>query len=143
MNDFLKAFDDITLYNMILIDKKGNTLVHYDSEKSWGLYKEEKFNIKSEFDNYQTILEKDIYTSEEFISKKLDVPIDNMPILILKPKKEYLEKLYSNQNIQYLFTILIVLLLTYLVSFFILRALKNLYFDLSITKKLNNLTFAR
>lgn len=137
MNDFLKAFDDITLYNMILVDKKGNTLVHYDSEKSWGLYKEEKFNIKSEFDNYKTILEKDIYTSEEFISKKLDVSIDNMPILILKPKKEYLEKLYSNQNIQYLFTILIVLLLTYLVSFFILRALKNLYFDLSITKKLN------
>lgn len=137
MDEFLKAFEDITLYNMILVDKDGNTLIHHDEKRSWGLFLQKPYNLSQEYENYKEVLTNKNYTSGTLISRKLDVPIANEPILILKPKEEYLDSLNKSQNLQYIFTSLLVLSLTYLLSFFILKIIKNLYKNLNNTKRLN------
>lgn len=138
MNDFLKQLVDSPLYKTILVDFSGNILLHYEEEKSWGLYKEQKYNISSEFEDYKEILSHSIYKSNDLISKQLDSPIANKPILILEPKEEYLTKEITNHYFQYAYTILIVLVLTFIASIFVSKLLRNLLEDLKNTKKLND-----
>lgn len=137
MNEFLNKFKNLTLYNMVLVDSEGNTLIHYDNNKSWGLFKKEKFNIKFEYKEYKSILEKKVTKNDNYISKKMNTPISNKPILILEPKKEYLEKEIKSKNIQYIYITAIVLFLTFIATYFVSKLLRDVFEDLKNTKRLN------
>jgi len=136
MNDFLNKFIDITLYKMILVDIDGNILLHYNNDKSWGLFKKEKFNILNEYTDSKNIFKTDIFKTDNFISKKLDIPIANKPIIILEPKEDYLEKEIKSYYLEYGYIVLIILILTFIASYFVTKILGNTLRELDTTKKL-------
>ncbi len=137
MNNFLDNFIRTTLYNIILVDSKGYTIKHYLNHKSWGLYQKEKYNISLEFEDYKKILSSDIYKSNDYLSKKLTIPFDNHPIIILEPKKEYIQNEVNEKNLQYLFIGLIAIVLALIGIYFITNILENIIGDLNKSEKLN------
>jgi PAS domain S-box-containing protein len=137
MNSFLENFIRTTLYNIILVDSKGYTIKHYLNHKSWGIYKKEKYNISLEFKDYEKILSSDIYKSDDYLSKKLTVPFDNHPIIILEPKKEYIQNEVNEKNIQYLTIGLIAVFLAFIAIYFITNILESIIGDLNRSEKLN------
>ena len=90
MDQFLKQLTHAPIYDMIVFNDKGYTLIHYDEEKSWGEYLQEKYSIQKEYPQYadKILNQKNVYT-KEFATIKVDSPIlDGLNILI-KLNSEY------------------------------------------------------
>lgn len=137
MKDFLNQLVDIALYKAQLVDAKGNILIHYDENRSWSAYKNRKYTLENEYEEFQEILANETYETNDFISKKLDFPSSNSLYIILEPKEAYLDQEISNHCIKYVYTIAIVVLLTFFASYFVSKMLRSILEDLKTTKKLN------
>lgn len=109
------------IFDIITVDGKGHTLTHYNQNMSWGFYRENKINIKEVFPTlYKQILENNSFSSEYFYSQKLNLPIKQNIIVILKLKDSYLNQQYtqSKQELILLFSSLIFLvaIMSWLIS---------------------------
>lgn len=141
--DFIKEFTYTPLYDMIIYDNKGFTIYHYthnnkDHSKCWGFYSEPKYDISQEFpDHYKDILSNELLTTENFVSRKLDISIDDGLNLILKLKKSYLQKEYYNKISEYMIVVIIVLILSVILSFLVAKLFSE---KLSNIKKLKELS---
>ena len=143
MNFFAESFFDklfyAPLYDMILLDSKGFTLNHYLKNRSWSKFSDDSYNISSEFpEHFQNILSEPLVRSDKFISKRLDLPIEQELILVLKLNHSFLiesSKLKHEQQIKIItYTSLIILLVT----FVIFLAFRKVFTFLNIEKELNN-----
>lgn len=137
MNDFLNQFVDLALFKAQLFDSNGNILIHYDENKSWGLYKSQKYNIADEYKEYKDILSTDVYKTNHFISKRLDFSTSNPVYILLEPKEAYINQEISNHYVKYFYTISIVVFLTFFASYFVSKMLRTILEDLKTTKQLN------
>lgn len=123
LDAFLKKLLYMPLYDTILINEKGYPLVHYDDNKSWAFYKKDKFNILQQFPNTgDKILLNDVFTTTNYTSKKIDVPIQDGLILILKLKDSYLEKVNSQAN-------------SHNIALFVITFIFSIIFGLIVVKK--------
>jgi signal transduction histidine kinase len=127
VNYFMKSFlDDFVkdyLYDIVLYDKYGHTLKHYDDKKSWDVFKQgSPRGIKQEYpNNYKEILHEKFAISEYFISKKLDLEVANGIILTMKFKQSYLKN-EREKNIKILMVeSMIIFVLSIILAFFVVK----------------------
>ncbi|MDD2358373.1 MAG: PAS domain S-box protein [Thiovulaceae bacterium] len=137
MEGFLERFVDAPLYDMILADAKGNTLIHYDHSKNWGLYQKNRYKIDKDFPkNFEMILSNQLLIKDNFVSRRLNLPIENGLILIVQLKQQYLQDTARQQLYLYILIIVLVMLLAILASILLSLNIGKLYNELN--KKLES-----
>jgi signal transduction histidine kinase/DNA-binding response OmpR family regulator len=125
MEDFLYTLGEKSIYNTILFDKNGNTLSHYEKEKSWGFYLKQRYNLNSEYKKeINEALKYNQYEDNSVFIKKFDFDVSNDLYLLIKLKDDYLEQLKNEQIREYIVVSFIVFLLA-LISLFFLSKLFN------------------
>tara|TARA_B100001063_G_scaffold183336_1_gene172914 strand:- start:3159 stop:6302 length:3144 start_codon:yes stop_codon:yes gene_type:complete len=127
MENFLDTLKDNTIYNTILFDKDGNTLTHYEKEKSWGFYLDKKYNLNDEYKNeISNALKNNQYENSEVFIKKFDFDVSNELYLLVKLKDKYITQLKTDQFKEYIVVSFIVFLLGIISSLFISRIFNSL-----------------
>ena len=87
MENVLNHISNSTLYNIYLIDKQGNFILHPDKQLNWNKYLDTNYSLKKHFMNsYEKILENDEYIDERFYSKLLGLNNDEGIKMIVEPK---------------------------------------------------------
>ena len=138
MEGFLKDLVNTPLYDVILCDDKGFPLYHYDESKKWGYYLTPKYTIESDFPNdYKQILQKDLLKTDQYISKKLDVPIYGGLHLILQLKKSYIEHQNEEANNKNIIITLFTFLISFILTLVIIKIFSEKLLNISKLKKLN------
>ena len=138
LKNLMKNLIEIPMFDPILVNQDGFTLLHYDNNKNWGILKENGYNIIKDYPiNYKSILKEDILLNNKFISKRFNLPIQGGLILVLKVKQEYITY-FQNKNFKAtIINSLITLLLAIFVSIIIAKIFKKLLIDLDETKSIN------
>jgi len=97
MDEFLKQLTDAPIYDMIVFNDKGYTLIHYDEKKSWGEYAQAGYSIQKEYPLYakEILSQKNVYT-KDFASVKVDSPILGGINILLKLNNEYRKQQETN-----------------------------------------------
>jgi len=122
MENFLKKFVNMPLYDSILTNKKGDILLHYDSKRNWGNYSKEKYTIMQDFpENAKQILNNNLYQTNQFVSRKIN---DNL-IMVLQLSKKYKDLQKMEVYKRYLLVSLITILFSMLLSIITVNILKN------------------
>ena len=138
MKEFLQSFTNMPLYDTILSNNKGDTLTHFDKSKSWGYYQEKRYSLSDEFGKLShSILLSENYRTENLVTKKLNLPITDGIVLILRLNKEYLQNKIEKQNLQYLIVSFIILIFALISIYFVSRIVQELVQDLDQIKRLN------
>ena len=137
MEGFLERFVNAPLYDMILTDVHGNALIHYDSSKNWSAYQKSGYKIDKEFPKVSDeILSHKLVIKENFVSRRLNLPIDEGLVLIVQLKQQYLEDTARQQFYLYVLVVLSVMVLAILASILLSLNVGKLYNVLS--KKLKS-----
>lgn len=132
------------LYDMILCDNKGYVLYHYESrlgndKKNWGNSLEHAYHINKEFPmDYPSVLSTQVYETNSFVSRQLDLPVYDGLILILQLRESYLVEEEQRSYREYLTIIGIVTVFSLLLTYFIIRFLSNILLNMDKVQKLNN-----
>lgn len=127
MEDFLDTLKERSIYETILFDKYGNTLSHYEKEKSWGFYLDERYNLNLEYKKeIDYALKNNQYEDKKVFIKKFDFNISNDVYLLIKLKDSYLEELKKEQTKEYIVVSFIVFLLALIVSFFLSKLFNSM-----------------
>lgn len=127
MSSFLDQFFNAPLYDMILTDKAGYPLIHYQKNKNWGFYQQPQYNIRSEFpQQHKAILSSSLYQDDSIVARKLDINIDDDLFLVLQLKKSYLAKENANTVNEYLIISLVVIVLSLTISWFLSGFLRKI-----------------
>ncbi|WP_108063400.1 sensor histidine kinase [Poseidonibacter lekithochrous] len=138
MADALNELIHTSLYDIILLNEKGDYLVHHDNTKNWSFYNNEENALENEFNIYtKYILKDNLIQNKKFISKSLDFDTPEKLKILVQFKNEYLVKNQKEKLNQYLIVSLIIVLLSLLMSILFSKYLKKLFFILKDTKKLN------
>ncbi|TLP40765.1 PAS domain S-box protein [Arcobacter arenosus] len=138
MSEFLTKFTNTPFYDVILVNKKGETLYHYDKTKAWSKYNSSNFNIKEEFPlYYEEIFREDTFRSNYFVSKKLDVDIKSGLYLILQLKKSHLDAISAVEFKKEITVALITLLFSLILSFIIIKIFYKYVITIDDLKMLN------
>ena len=134
MEDFLNTLKENTIYNTILFDKNGNTLIHYEKDKNWGLYLKEKYNLNKEYGKeIKEVLENGEYEDKKVFIKKFDFDISNDLYMLFKLKDKYLVQLKKEQIKEYIVVSFIVLILALIASIFLSKLFNNMSKTISKT----------
>ena len=134
MEDFLDTLKEHSIYDTILFDKYGNTLSHYEADKSWGFYLNERYNLNLEYKKeIDYALKNNQYEDKKVFIKKFDFNISNDLYLLIKLKDSYLEELKKEQTKEYIVVSFIVFLLALIVSFFLSKLFNSMSRTISKT----------
>ncbi len=138
MSEFLAKFTTTPFYDVILANKKGKILYHFNKAKAWSKYNGIKLNIKEEFPFfYKEILEFDTFRSESFVSKKLNVDIKSGLYLILQLKKSHLNEVSNEELKKEIIVALITLLFSFVLSIIIIKMFYKYLITIDDLKMLN------
>ena len=103
LNFRFRTFFENDKYDFIILDEYGEVYFHYDENKSWTFYFDDKITFKDQFkDISNKILTNVVFSNNDLYSKRLDVKIDRGLILISKLSEEYLlkmEELYFKRKL--------------------------------------------
>jgi|GEM_PF-861407 len=144
MKEFIENFSDTTLYDLILYNDKGFTVFHHTHNsdrhtKCWGNSLEHRYNIAQEFPNhYQNILSKPFFRSDKFVSKRLDLPIQDGLNLILQTKPSYILEQQKKSQSRYITTSAIVFLFSLILTYFMIRLFSKQLLNVEVLNRLNN-----
>ena len=134
MEDFLNTLKENTIYNTVLFDKDGNTLIHYDKSKNWGFYLEKKYNLNYDYKKeINEVLKTGEYEDKNIFIKKFNFDISNDLYMLFKLKDSYIEQLKKEQLKEYIIVSLIVFILALIVSIFLSKLFNNMSKTISKT----------
>lgn len=139
MNGFLKKLVNAPLYDIVLFDRDGYTMLHYDMDKSWGNSYDHKYNIKQDHKDYELILKTNkVYRDHDHVSKifELEYPIKKGIGMMLKMSDSYKEEINSHKAMYYSFYIL-TFLLAFVIPGLILKHYMGTILDYEKVKKYN------
>jgi len=131
MKDFLLKFTNTPFYDMVLYDDNGYTIHHFGhtcltEEKCWGNSLEHKYNISKDYSNYyKQILSSPSLITDNFVSKKLDIDINNGINIILKLRKAYIKEQHIRNAEQFLMNSLLTILFLIIIVYFFFSRLKH------------------
>lgn len=138
MDGFLKKFVNSPLYDVILADQDGYPIYHYNQEYSWGAYLDQPYSIKQDFPIlFDDILSHELLRTDDFVSKKLNLNLHNKLYLILQFKQEMHETEQTENFKRKLILSLIVLLLSGISTYFILKIFKDFFLNYDEINHLN------
>lgn len=144
MSDFFEKFVDMPFYDMILFDDSGRSIYHYANEtikykNCWGNTLPQGYKIFDEFGTLaKEILSSKVTHTQEFISRKLDLPIYGGLNLLLKPRESYIVQEQQNTLEQYIAITFIVFFLSIILTFFVIKLFSRALLNLDKLKELNS-----
>lgn len=138
MTEFLNEYFKMPLYKTTLLDNEGYILWHKDPHLRWS----QQLGTPNLFqdESIPKIIQQNLFQQENFVSRHLDLPIDNSPILVLQLQDHYLSQQWYQQLKQYLVIALIVLVVITILSYLLNRTLKQFGLDFA-TSRLNEKLF--
>lgn len=112
--NLLKNFKNSNVFNIYLIDKDGNFILHSDDRYSWNKYTGVQRKLSKDFPYTASEILEGKTKGEEFFAYSMDDILENDDdaILLLKPKKDYEEQLFESN----LKTTAVILILSILIS---------------------------
>ncbi|MCK5110616.1 MAG: sensor histidine kinase [Arcobacteraceae bacterium] len=118
MKYFLNKMSNLSLYNIYLIDKDGNFIIHPQKKYNWGKYLNTKYTVKNHFkDSYQKILNSDEYIGERLYSKLIDLDNGENIKMIFEPKFYKVQEQIQKQVNEMLFIMILMILLSFPVAY--------------------------
>ena len=125
--EFLLKLFNAPLYDSILIDSDGYILYHYKNEKRWSKFIEKPFKIENK---YMQILDTntDFYQNDNFILKKLNLPLANQLYMILtinEKNKQAEHAIYKQRAVVVLSVFIFLMFLLSIVLYFILQRIEK------------------
>ena len=124
MDEFFHALMHDSIYNYILVDEDGFSIIHFEEDKSWSKYK----NPPRKFD-----------FNNDFISKDLDLPLNKKVTFKLKLNEDYLSKVKYDKFFSKLWTSCIIIFFSIIAIIIISRVLRQLIFELTNYEKYTSL----
>jgi diguanylate cyclase (GGDEF)-like protein/PAS domain S-box-containing protein len=138
MGDFLKEFTNAPLYNSILLDQNGNSISHYENNKSWSFYRNSHFNLSKEFpEYYKKMISSEFIQTDFFVSKKLNLEISNQLFLVLQLNSKFLTQQKEFLRNQHIYLTLLIFIFSFTLAYLISKILLKVIFDLDENRKLN------
>ena len=113
IKSFLDKLQTTSVFNIYIIDKDGNFLVHLNDKYSWGKYLNSDVTSFTYFNNFsKDLLLKDEIISEDFYAKKTSFKNDDHLIMIIELKKsKILEQMKEKSKIRLYWMLLIILII--------------------------------
>lgn len=144
MDTFLNRFMSLPLYDGILSDGLGNVLMHYESNKNWGVFRNAPASLKDDFSkNAKSMISDHLVMGDNTVAQHLDVPIENGLILILQLKQQYVSDTNSSKNTLYVMVIIIVMVLAGIISMLLSSTIGKLYREINKKLEQNNRALER
>jgi len=138
MENFLKELTNKPLYDIVVYNNQGFSLYHYDDNRSWGFYRNPKFNLSKEFPHYyKDIVSSPFVRSDFFVSKKLNTSISGGVNILFKLKESYFQEQYRVSIHQYIWISLLIFGLSLILTFFIIILFSRTLFNLDRLTLLN------
>lgn len=130
MENFIKKLTHAPLYDMILCNEKGYTILHYDKTRSWGNSLDKKYHIAQDFPGEaEQILNSAIYHTARFVSRRLDVPVSGGLYMILQLKTSYLAEQKQRSTYELLVTTSVIFIFSILLAFIIVKFFTGIIVD--------------
>lgn len=138
MQNFLQKLINAPLYDMILFNNQGFTLLHYQNNRSWSYYSEPKFTLAQEFPkSFKDILASPFLHTEHFVSRKFDVPIQNGLNILLKLKHDYMVEQNRQSRQQYIYVSILIFLFSVVLTLLVIKFFSKTLFNIAQIKRLN------
>ncbi|MCK5111826.1 MAG: sensor histidine kinase [Arcobacteraceae bacterium] len=119
---FLNKLKNSSVYNIYVIDKDGDFLVHFDKKYSWGKYLKTNINIFNHFNHFtKDLLLKDEVITENFYSKQTTFKNDDGLIIIIEPKKSQILEEIKLKSKNRLYWILLIILIAISAGYIIFK----------------------
>lgn len=135
----LKDVTESVIFKTILVDESGNFIHHYENDKNWSAYKDKGFQLKDEFPtSFDEILNNEIFRNNEFISKKLNVPLYDNIYLINKVNEKYLKEEHNKSFERNIIQFMVFSFLSVLFTIIIIRLFGNIFNDFNEQKEIND-----
>jgi signal transduction histidine kinase len=130
MDNFIKKLTHAPLYDMILCNEKGYTILHYDKTRSWGNSLDKKYHISQDFpEEAKQILNSSIYHTTHFVSRRLDVPLSGGLYIILQLKTSYLEEQKRRSTYELLVSTSVIFIFSIIFAFIIVKFFTGIIVD--------------
>lgn len=134
--DLIEKLINSLLFKITLVDDLGYIIASSEERKSWGFYKDDKFNISMEYKkDFNEILSNDIYFSDNLFSKSLNLELFEKIFIIFEVNENLLEEQKSTEFIQEVFLSLIYLFISLILSFIMIKIFSKLFIDLNEQKE--------
>ena len=113
INSFLDKLQTASIFNIYIIDKDGDFLVHFNDNYSWGKYLNSDMTSFTYFKNFsKELLLKDEIISEDFYARKTSFRNDDDLTMIIELKKsKILEQMKEKSKIRLYWMLLIILII--------------------------------
>lgn len=119
MENILKHISNSSLYNIYLIDKQGNFILHHNKELNWNKYLGTNHSLKNHFINsYEKILESDEYIDERFYSKLLGFDNGEGIKMIVEPKFFKVQEKIMNEIVKSIYIMSLLILGSFPFAYF-------------------------
>ena len=133
INELIEKLHMSPVFDIFIVDKEGNFMVHKDKKFSWNKYLKKDYFIDNEFKEISNdILKKDFFSSGGIASKKLILNNEDGAILIIRMSQEISQKKMNEFYNLFITVSLIALLLSIIAAYIFARPI------ISLTKKLDN-----
>ena len=122
MQDTLDKMTHHTLFNIYIIDKEGNFLIHPNSLHNWGKYLNKSFTIKEKYEEfYSEILNNSFYKNRHIVSKNLAFNNKEEIKVIIEPKLYFIQSQLAEHAQELLLTLFIVVLFSFPLAYMFSR----------------------
>ena len=119
MEYILDKILDSQLYNIYLIDKEGNFILHPDKTKRWNKYLNKNYTIKALFkEDYKKILNSNRYYNERLYSRFLDFNNTEEIRMIIEPKFYKTQQHIQEQINNSIYIMILMILTSFPVAYF-------------------------
>jgi signal transduction histidine kinase/ActR/RegA family two-component response regulator len=144
MEDFIKRFTQLPLYDITLYDDNGYTIHHAahkynDASKCFGNSLEHRYNISHDFpDEYKSMLSHSVMKTEKFVSRKFEVPIIGGLRIVFQLNKTFIEQEQQELQRQYIITALTIFLLSFIPTFIIIKLFSKKLLNIEVLERIRN-----
>jgi len=119
MKEFLHYLGISPVFDIYLFDKEGNTILDPNHQSCWGQYLGHEKLIQTEFqDQMENILSNDKYQTSDYFSHVISLENSEGIRMLVKPKKDYLQKEFKDNVYEFAFIMLGVILVSFPFAYF-------------------------
>ncbi len=141
VKELLNSMVDSSLYQVILVNGKGEYLTHYNPAKSWSSFTgKESNNFKQDFPKRaEKVLNQIRYRDKNLFAQQLNVPFSEKIFMVVQLNQAYLNEQFHAMLQRYAMLGLIVLIASMLLSLIFQGLFKKLGLDLKAVSRMERL----
>ncbi len=112
MEDILTTFADVPDYDVWVVDSDGYPILHADPKKNWQRYVKGGQSIQKYFqEDYKAILNNIFVIGDDFVSRRMQLPVKDSLSMIIKPNQSQVRKLQKQVLVRDIWVGIVVLII--------------------------------